>query len=71
MATIDILLFVLVFIVPLENFHSYGDVTITGEGPQILTYAQHSGSLSSEVSLTSHTVCDTGHQFIMAISEDL
>ena len=25
-------------IVPLESFHSYGDVTIAGEGPQILTY---------------------------------
>ena len=23
-------------------FHSYGDVTITGEGLQILTYARHS-----------------------------
>ena len=31
------------FIVPLEFliFHSYGDVTITGEGLQILTYARH------------------------------
>ena len=25
-----------------EFFHSYGDVTITGEGLQILTYARHS-----------------------------
>ena len=29
-------------------FHSYGDVTITGEGLQILTYARHSWPLSSE-----------------------
>ena len=39
------------FIVPLENFfYSYVDVTITGEGLQSLTYAQHSWPLSSEVS---------------------
>ena len=30
------------FVVPLENFHSYGDVAIAGEGLQILTYARHS-----------------------------
>ena len=29
-------------------FHSYGDVTITGEGLQILTYARRSWPLSSE-----------------------
>ena len=40
-------------------FHSYGDVTITGEGLQ-----------SSEGSLACHTNCDTGHPFIMVISED-
>ena len=33
-------------IVPLENFHSNGDVTITGEWLQILTCARHSWSLS-------------------------
>ena len=31
--------------------HSYGDVTINGEGPKILTYIRHSWSLSSEFSL--------------------
>ena len=31
-----------------EFFHSYGDVTITGEGLQILTYVRHSLSLSGE-----------------------
>ena len=36
-------------------FHSYGDVTITGEGLQILTYARHSWSLSSKRSLACHT----------------
>ena len=51
-------------------FHSYGDVTITGEGLQILTYTRHYWSLSSEGSLACHTYCDTGHPFIMAIFED-
>ena len=51
-------------------FHSYGDVTIAGEGLQILTYARHSWPLSSEDSLTCHTHCDTGLPFIMVISED-
>ena len=32
-------------------FHSYGDVTIVGEGLQILTHARHSWPLSSEGSL--------------------
>ena len=51
-------------------FHSYGDVTITGEGLQILTYAWHLWPLSSEGSLEWHTYCNTGHPFIMVISED-
>ena len=46
-------------------FHSYDDVTIAGEGLQILTCA-----LSSEGSLACYTYCDTGHPFIMVISED-
>ena len=53
-----------------DIFHSYGDVTITGEGLQILTYALHLWTLSSEGSLTCHTYCDPGHPFIMVISED-
>ena len=36
-------------------FHSYGDVTITSEGLQILNYARHSWLLSSEGSLACHT----------------
>ena len=51
-------------------FHSYGDVTITSEGLQILTYARHSWPLSIEGSSTCHTLCNTGHPFIMVISED-
>ena len=50
-----------------EFFHSYGDVTITGEGLQILTYAQHPWPLSSEGSLACHTYCDKGHPFIMVL----
>ena len=35
-------------------FHSYGEVTITCEGLQILTYTRHSWPLSSEGSLACH-----------------
>ena len=48
-------------------FHSYGDVTIVGEGLQIWTYPRQS---SSEGSLACHAYCDTGNPFIMVISED-
>ena len=51
-------------------FHSYGDVTMTGEGLQILTYAWHVWSLSREGSLACHTYCYMGHPFIMVIFED-
>ena len=51
-------------------FHSYGGVTIAGEGLQILTYARHSWPLSSEGSLTCHTHCNTGLLFILVISKD-
>ena len=51
-------------------FHSYGDVTIAGEGLQIWTYARHSWPLSSEGSLACHTCCGTGHLIIMVISKD-
>ena len=36
----------------------------------ILTYARHLWSLSSEGSLAGHNYCDTGHPFMMVISED-
>ena len=42
-----------------ELFTSYGDVTIAGEGVQILTYARHSWLLSSYGSLACHIYCDT------------
>ena len=51
-------------------FHSHGDVTSAGEGLQMLIHAGHSWPLSSKGSLACHTYCDTGHSFIMVISED-
>ena len=53
-----------------RNFHSYGDVTITGEGLHILTCARTSWPLSSEGSLAYHTYCERGHLFTMVISEE-
>ena len=41
-------LFGLGFFVPLENFHSFGDVTIAGERLQIMTYARNSWPLCSD-----------------------
>ena len=46
-------------------FYLYGNVTITGEGLYILTYARHLSPLSNEGFLACHTYCDTGHIFIM------
>ena len=40
-------------------------------GSQILTYARYLRPLSSKGSLACHTNCDTGHSYIMVISEDL
>ena len=51
-------------------FHFYGDVTIAGEGLQMLAFARHSWPLSSEGSNTCHTYCDTSLPLIMVISED-
>ena len=48
----------------LRIFHSYGDVTIDGEGLQILNYTRHSLPLSSGGSFTCHTYGDTGHPFL-------
>ena len=51
-------------------FHSFGDITIAGEGLQILTYARHLWPLNNEGSFACHTYCDMGHPFITGISED-
>ena len=45
----------------LRIFHSYGDITITGEKLQILTYARHLWQLNSKGSLVCHTYCNTRH----------
>ena len=39
----------------LRIFHAYGDITITAQGLQTLTYARHSWPLSSEGSLVCYT----------------
>ena len=44
--------------------------TIIGEKLILMTYARHSWPSSSEGSLVCQTYCDTGHAFIMVISED-
>ena len=54
---------------PTREFFTHME-TIPGEGLKFLTYAGHSLPLSSEGSLACHTYCDTGHPFIMVISED-
>ena len=51
-------------------FQSYGDVTITGERLQILTYAWHLWPLSSKGFKAWHIYSDTAHPFMMVISED-
>ena len=51
-------------------FNSYGDVTISGEGLQILTYTRFLWPLSSEGSLACLSYCDTGLPFIKVIFED-
>ena len=48
----------------------YKDVTIAGEGLQILTFARHTWPLRSEGSLVCHAYCDTGHLFIKVSLQD-
>ena len=50
-------------------FQLFEDVTIAGKG-EILIYAGHLWSLSSEGSLACDTYSDTGYPFLMVISED-
>ena len=51
-------------------FHSFGDVTIAGEGLQIFTFAGDLWPLSIGGSLACHTYYDTRHPFIVVISKD-
>ena len=62
--------FFVCFFVPPENCLLIWSVTFAGEGLQILTYARHSLPLSSEDFLVCDIYCDTGHPFIMIISND-
>ena len=59
------LLFVQGFSSHARIFHSYRDVTITGQGHQIVNYTRHSQPLTNEGCLSFHTYCDIGHPFIM------
>ena len=54
------------FILPLENFSLIWRL----QHYQILTFVRLSWPLSHEGSLACHTYYDTGHSFIMVISED-
>ena len=58
------------FSYPSRIFHLYGNVTITSEGLQILTYykAWHSWPMSSEGCLACHIYCDTGQPFMMTLA---
>ena len=49
-------------------FHSYGDVTVVGEGLQILTYARHSWPLSSEGSLGPVTLPPVAERLAVELS---
>ena len=54
----------------LEKFPSYGDVTITVEELQILTYNRYSWPLRSDSPAVCHTYFESGHPLIMVISEE-
>ena len=58
------------FIVPLKKLSLMWRRHLCRWRLKILIYARHSWPLSSEGSLACHTYCDTGHPFIMVISED-
>ena len=58
-------LFVCLFIIPLEKFS-----LIWRQSLPVKTYTQHLWSVSSEGSFACHTFCNSGHLYIMVISED-
>ena len=62
--------FLFVFSSHSSIFYSFGDITITDEGQQILSYTRHFWPIGSEGSLTCQTYCYTGQSFIMVIFED-
>ena len=58
------------FFCPTREIFPHMETLPLREGLQIFSYARHSWPLSSEGSLACHIYCDTGHPFIMVISED-
>ena len=60
----QIYMFVWGFSSHLRNFHTYWNVTITGEVLQIWTYTRHSWPLSIEGYSVCHNYWDAGHPFI-------
>ena len=54
---------------PTREFFTHLE-TITGEGLQIFTICSVLVAIEHEESLACHTYCDTGHPFIVVISED-
>ena len=63
-------MFVWVFCPTWEFFTHMETSPFPVKGLQILTYSWNSWALSRESSLACHTYFDTGHLFIMVISED-
>ena len=63
------MLFVWSVSLTLENFHSFGDVTIVGEGLQILTYAWQFWPLRSEgfFYCATHTVAQDIRELVTLI----
>jgi hypothetical protein len=53
----------LLFPVPLNNFHLYGDVTIAGEGLQNVGLCSVLRTFQRKGSLSCHICCDTGPRF--------
>jgi hypothetical protein len=51
-------------------FHLHGDVTLPMKGCKILGFAQRSGPLSREGSLSCHTCCDMGPRFFRSNLKD-
>ena len=47
----------MLFVIPLEKFHRYGDINITG-----VAWLLHPSGIGG--SFECHTYCDTGHQFL-------
>ena len=69
-ATLSVCLFGWCFTSHSKNFHLFGDIIMTGEGLQILTFARHSWPLSSEGFFSVPHLLWHGTSIIMLVSED-